>query len=439
MWKIGKWSLTLRSPIFLVVVSLCIYLLMWFLAAIGTILCHCWPLKNWATSLGVAGYYLFSFSLLLSSRWKRLEDWFGGLDQIYHIHRKLGIWGFCLICLHPLAEALKWLPDHIEKFVVFILPIHGRLSVNLGSYAFWLMMLILGITFLKLLPYNKWKILHKFMSLVFLLASLHIILSDKRVGSEFSQSMLYLPMGIGFLGIFYKQIYNPLFAKQASFVVTNVKNINDNVVEVVLSPKEELLRFIPGQYGFFTFYGPSLSLESHPFTLIESAEGLTISLLVKARGDYTINLCRHIKKGHIGAFEGPYGRFNYNQTGSLQIWIAGGIGVVPFLAWIRAMQRTFRQGVKIDFYYCIHREADAVFYSEFKEFSLAYPDFRIFLCCSEKGNRLDIHKIIDFSGHISNQQIYMCGPLKLTSDFKAQFQANGVSNDNIFVEDFEFF
>lgn len=443
MWKIDKRFFTLSSPILLVIISLCVFLGIWILATIGTTLCHCWPLKNWATALGVAGYYLFSFSLLLSSRWKRLEDWLGGLDQIYHLHRKLGILGFCLICLHPFAEALKWLPDHIEKFVFFILPIHGRLSVNLGSYAFWLMLLILGVTFLKLLSYNKWKILHKFMSLVFLLASLHIILSDKRVGSEFAQSILYLPMGVGFLGIFYKQIYTPFFAKHSSFEVTDVKNINDNVIEVVLSSKEEPLRYIPGQYGFFTFHGPSLSTESHPFTLIDSAEGPTISLLVKARGDYTINLCRNIKKGDIGIFEGPYGRLNYNQAGISQIWIAGGIGVVPFLAWIRALKKSFpqgfKQGTKIDFYYCVHREVDAVFYSEFKEFSVVYPGFRVFLCCSEIGSRLDIHKLIDLSGNISSKQVYMCGPLKLTSDFKEQFQAYGVSKDNIFVEDFEFF
>jgi predicted ferric reductase len=103
------------------------------------------------------------------------------------------------------------------------------------------------------------------------------------------------------------------------------------------------------------------------------------------------------------------------------------------------MKRSFPQRIKIDFYYCIHREADAVFYREFQEFSKVYRDFRIFLCCSEKGNRLDIHKIINLSGDISNKQVFMCGPLKLTSDFKAQLQNYGVSKNNIFVEDFEFF
>jgi predicted ferric reductase len=439
MKKTDKRFSAFYSPIFLIFGSLCIYLIIWFLAAIGTPVCQCWPLKIWATSLGVAGYYLFAFSLLLSTRWKKLENWFGGLDQIYHLHRKLGTWGFCLILLHPWVEALKWLPNRIDKFIFFILPIHGRLSVNLGSYAFWLMLLILGVTFLKLLPYDKWKILHKFMSLVFLLASLHIILSDKRVGSEFAQSLLYIPMGIGFLAIFYKQIYTPFLAKHASFAVTDAKYINDNIVEVILSPKEAFSNFIPGQYGFFTFYGPSLTTESHPFTIIQSVEGATISLLVKARGDYSINLYHHIKKGVSGIFEGPYGRLDYTQAGTSQIWIAGGIGVVPFLAWIRALKKTLPQGMKIDFYYCIHRKADAVFYKEFVELSKTYPDFRVFLCCSEDGSRLDIHKIIESSDNISSKQVFMCGPLKLTSYFKRQFQALGISNDNIFMEDFEFF
>lgn len=439
MLNTGKRSFALQSPVIYAVVSLCVFMIIWSSATIGSVLCPCWPLKKWATSLGVAGYYLFSFSLLLSTRWKKLEDWFGGLDQIYHLHRKLGTWGFCLILLHPWVEALKWLPDRIDKFMYFILPIHGRLSVNLGSYAFWLMLIILGVTFLKLLPYDKWKILHKFMSLVFLLASLHILLSEKRVGSEFAQSILYIPMAVGILAIFYKQIYVPYFASHPSFVVTDVKYINYNIVEIHLAATKEPLKFVPGQYGFFTFYGSLLSKESHPFTLIESVESSTLSILVKIRGDYTMNLCKHIKKGDMGLFEGPYGRLNYNKAGNSQIWIAGGIGVVPFLAWIRALKKTVPPDLNIDFYYCTHKEADTVFYDEFKELSLTFPKFRVFLCCSEKGNRLDVHKILSCSGNICGKDVLMCGPLKLTCDLKSQLQTHGVNANNIFVEDFEFF
>lgn len=440
MKSISKKLLTFQSPTLWVIVSLCTFLLIWVLAALQTEECRCWPLKKWATSFGVAGYYLFALSLLLSSRWRKLEDWFGGLDQIYHIHRKLGIWGFCLILIHPWAEAFKWLPERIDKFFLFILPLHGRLSVNLGSYAFWLMLLILGITLLKLLPYDKWKTLHKFMSLVFILASLHIVLSDKRVGSTFAQSLLYIPMGIGFIGILYKQVYIPFFAKLLLLDVIKVQQISDNVVEASLTPKGMPLRFIPGQYGFFSFEGSSLSTESHPFTLIESPDGSSISILVKCRGDFTTELYRNLKEGDRAYFEGPYGRFDYNKTGDSQIWIAGGIGVVPFLAWIRTLSRKSRQDRKIDFYYCVHRRSDAVFYEEFQEFAKKHDGFRIFLHCSEDGNRLDIQKIVDAgSGSFTDTQVFMCGPLKLVRYCEKQFQIHGISKENIFFENFEFF
>lgn len=114
----GKWHSIAQSPILWVIVSFCIYHVIWFLAIFDTEVCFCWPQKKWATSLGVAGFYLFSLSLLLSSRWKKLEDWFGGLDQIYQLHRKLGIFGGCLILIHPWAEALKWYPQRLEKFFI---------------------------------------------------------------------------------------------------------------------------------------------------------------------------------------------------------------------------------------------------------------------------------------------------------------------------------
>lgn len=426
------------SPLFCVILSLCVFVTVWFLLTLETPLCFCWPLKRWGTALGVAGYYLFSFSLLLSSRWNKLEHWFGGLDRIYQLHRKLGIWGFCFILAHPWVEALKWLPHHVEKFILFTLPIHGRLSVNFGSFAYWFMLFILGITLLKLLPYDKWKILHKFMTLVFILASLHIVFSDKRVGSIYAQSLLYLPMGVGFIAIFYKQIYLAFLAKPLSLIVSKVTYINDNVVELALTPKKEPIKYIPGQYGFFSFQQSLLSSESHPFTMIESADRTKTSILIKARGDFTKDLYANIRKGDVANFEGPYGQFDQSQGGNSQIWIGAGIGIAPFLAWIRSSGAKTFHDKKIDFYYCVHRKADAVFSDDFREFSKSNSSFRFFLHCSEEGNRLDIAKIVETSGNLIGKQIFMCGPLSLTGSFNKEFQAHGVGKNDIFFENFEF-
>ena len=54
---------------------------------------------------------------------------------------------------------------------------------------------------------------------------------------------------------------------------------------------------------------------------------------MKALGDYTQSL-KNLKPGTIAEIEGAFGKFSYTHYGdSPQIWIAGGIGVTPFLVW----------------------------------------------------------------------------------------------------------
>lgn len=424
------------SPFFLLILALFIFLAIWCIASFED-----WgsPSFGIGSAVGVAGYFLFSISLLLASRWQKLEDWIGGLDQVYHLHRHIGIVSFFLVSIHPWLYVMRWIPQHFDRFLLFTLPIHGRLSVNLGSIAYWMMIIILTVTLLKLLPYDKWKLLHKFMSAVFVLASLHILLSDKRFGSELAQSLLYIPMAIGLWGILYKQILFSIFVKRYLLEVVNVKYINDNVIELTLKSTNGPIKYKPGQYGFISFDGPLLTKESHPFTLIETLDSNTNIVLIKARGDFTKNLFEHIKSGYLASFEGPYGRFDYSLAGDSQIWIAGGIGIVPFIAWVRTIKKSTQIKLKIDFYYCVHRRIDAVFYDEFQQFSEINPNFRCFFYCSEESNRIDLTKIIYSSGGVVGKKILICGPMKLTRDIKKQLQKIGVKREDVYYEDFEFF
>ncbi len=61
--------------------------------------------------------------------------------------------------------------------------------------------------------------------------------------------------------------------------------------------------------------------------------------------------------GSAMQIEGPYGCFDLPQSldGREQIWIAGGIGVTPFLAWLEALQARPEQAPDVDFYYSVRR------------------------------------------------------------------------------------
>jgi predicted ferric reductase len=359
------------------------------------------------------------------------------LDRVYAYHATIGIWSFCLILLHPFLEAIRWFPEHPDQLAIYLFPLHGRLSMNIGSIAFWLMIVIIGTTLLKVFPYHIWKRIHKLMPAVFILGSFHVLLSDARFVSGPSKLMLLFPMSVGILSVLYR-LWSYLFFKKIEAQVLETKRINENVLQITIAPKEKPINFVPGQYGFFYFLGPGLTKEAHPYTLIESLQGSKIDLLVKVRGDYTKTLFDRLEPGYVAKFEGPYGRFDYRKAGKSQIWIAGGIGIVPFIAWIRALPSSLHPQ-KIDLYYCVHNSSDAVFYDEFHQFSQKYPYFNFHFHCSEEDHRLTISSIQSNHPNLPDTAILLCGPKKLTADLTKKFQKLGVKRENILFEDFEFF
>ena len=85
--------------------------------------------------------------------------------------------------------------------------------------------------------------------------------------------------------------------------------------------------------------------ELHPFTISSAPQEDVLRLTVKASGDFTRHLFSNLKAGMDAVIEGAYGMFDYKTGGQKQIWVAGGIGVTPFLSFIRDMNGDLAQDV----------------------------------------------------------------------------------------------
>jgi len=71
---------------------------------------------------------------------------------------------------------------------------------------------------------------------------------------------------------------------------------------------------------------------------------------IKALGDETSQLLDVVRPGMPAVIGGPFGRFSHEKGTSRQLWIAGGIGVTPFLSWLRALDNHPLRG-RVDFFY----------------------------------------------------------------------------------------
>ncbi len=385
---------------------------------------------------GAASFFVFSFSFLFITKWKKLEDWFWGLDKVFRFHQFLGKVGYSCLIIHILTFSLKWARWSLSSYFLYPLPVHHRLSVNLGSYAFIFMTLILAITIFKLLPYHLWKILHKWMSIVFLLSFLHFFLSDKAIGNDLSNSLLYLAALIGLGCAAYKQVFYALLVKPVQYRVAKVDAINETLLKVTLTAKNKNILCIPGQYAFIYFREPNFSKEQHPFTLARDEKSNNLLIHVKSRGDYTKALHHSLESGWTALIEGPYGRLDYRSY-QKQIWIAGGIGIALFLSWMHSLKPA--HGKTIDLFFCCHNRSDLAILKEFEKLKSNASGIRIFTFCSEDNKRFSCNEITRQCPDYKERKIFMCGPQRLTHDMRKQLIALSVTKDSIEYEDFNFF
>ena len=389
---------------------------------------------------GLTGIAALSVSFVLSARLRGLEPYFGGLDGMYRVHHRMGLAAFGLLLVHPGALALRFVPAEWGRAIAFLGPGHARWAVDLGVYALWLMVLLVVLTLTTWVPYDKWKLSHKALGLVLAGGALHMWFVEGTRGLPVSVAenaglwgYMTALVGVGLAGGVYKTIVLPLWPNPR-YTVSGVERLNDDVLEVTMAPTDAPIDFVPGQFVFVTFHDDTLTQEAHPYTLCGPADTETLTITVKALGDYTTRLYDRLEPGVEASLEGPYGRFDYRDGGHLQIWIAGGVGVAPFLSWARNLAHDGAGTPDVDFYYCVHDRSDAVYREEFAALSQELPTVNVALVCSVEDGHLQARDL----GDLTDADIFMCGPKRLTQDLRRQLRGRGVSDARIHFEDFEF-
>ena len=129
--------------------------------------------------------------------------------------------------------------------------------------------------------------------------------------------------------------------------------------------------------------------------------------------------------------------FDYKTGGSKQIWVAGGIGLTPFLSFIRDMDGNLNHD--IDFYYTVRHRDEALFYNELVAMAQQNPRLKLHIRFSASGGSLTVDEIVrDAGGNVDGYHLYICGPYPMIQAFKKKFLTLGVPANHIHFEEFNF-
>lgn len=413
-------------------------------------------LKAFGQIVGIIGLMLYAINLLLSIRKRWLEDLFGGLNRVYIAHHITGGLALVFLLFHPVFLALRYIEFSalvtIRDAARFLLPqpirfdqtyyeFQNAVAINNGIIAFIGMVGLLFVTFFVKLPYRFWLFTHKFLGIAFVFAGLHTIMIVSDVYNDaFLKIYFILWILIGTAAYMYRTVLGNILVRRIPYRVVSAGMMPGNVVHVFLEPVAKPLDFVPGQFVFIRFNwadGDGISNEAHPFSVASAPHEPNgqLRLYMKALGDFTSQLKR-LKPGTIAEIEGAFGRFLPARfDDSPQIWVAGGIGITPFLSIARSFDS---KKPKVDMFYTAQTKAELVDQEALADFlPKHYPQFRYHTFVNEEQKGfLSAQYIAEKAGGLDGKEIFICGPPPMMRSLRQQLNEMKIPNSKIHTEEF---
>jgi predicted ferric reductase len=381
---------------------------------------------------GLIGMALFALSFTLTTRLKIIERLFKGLDSVYKVHHHIGSISLVLLLFHPVLLVIKFIPDNFHQAAVYLWP-SGSWAVNFGIVALLSMILLIVLTLYINLKYEKWKFSHRIFGVVFIAACLHIFLVTTDISRSLAlRSWMFILCFIGLASHAYGSYIRKII-KQYEYQISEIETINKYHI-IHLKPLNRVFSFKPGQFIFINFDARGFD-EQHPFT-IASSQGKTIRIIIKELGDYTRKISE-LKTGTKALIEGPYGVATLDNIKTRKtIWIAGGIGITPFLSYLNYLKSIKDQDKEIYLFYCTKNKDELIFLKELEEAGKFVKNLNIRTHCSIEKGFINIDVIKSVVKNFNDTTISICGPKPMIEGLKRQFMNSGVKADKILMEEF---
>ncbi|WP_205967833.1 ferredoxin reductase family protein [Paraglaciecola sp. 20A4] len=394
------------------------------------------PMETWTTAatvsliMGASALVCMAASCTLSSRWRYVEQLFGGLDQLYQTHKWLGIWALAFAVYHFVFKANL---DSWDAAPILELPKYWTRLVRQLSIVALGFIVLLALN--RNIPYSLWRWWHKLSGPLFLIVILHW-LSFKSPITLDSPAGVWLALfcSTGVIAALYKLVLYPFIAPGGEYKVVSVSHGN-KAVHLELEPISRGFSFEAGQFGFLAMKETGLR-EPHPFT-IASAHSDTgnIHFVIRALGDYTHRLSEQVKVGMLADVYAPHGRFKRLSDAQTEIWIGAGIGISPFISWLD--DKSIGRFESATLVYCF--DPARAFPSLERMEDMAADSGVRFVPNPSDGDAL-AETIRRVATEVSPQQVQIsfCGPKGLLKRVKELMKANNIPAKNIRYEFFEF-
>ena len=400
--------------------------------------------------LGITAYALFLFQLLLAARIKQIDRIFG-LDKLYRFHMVIAPLAIAFAIIHKIikesyySESFKTQIGEIALIIFIAISVFSILLMI--KKLFFKMNLVDAVRkFLndkiKIKHQNK-VLIHNLVLVALVLLFIHILLAFSVKSNLMMQIVMILYFAIAFAAYFNRKVLQQ-FRKSNSYIVSETIEENKDIITLKLQPETgEIFNYLPGQFLYINLLHPGIPTDEHPFTISSNPlQKEFISVTVKKLGDFTnkLNLAEVGTKAFIS---GAYGTFSYckKSSGKKLCFIAGGIGITPYLSMLRHMSMS-NQDIEVILLWGIRNQEDMICGEEFNQLMSKLPGFQMIPVFSDDKNStgekgyIDKELIKKYTKGPEAYEFYICGPPIMLEMQLKNLKALGVKKNKIFFERF---
>lgn len=379
---------------------------------------------------GLLSISLMSLVMILATRPAWLEAPLGGMDRVYRLHKWAGILAIGFAATHWLLEmSSDLLKASIGKagrppkadFAGITGSFLRHLAEDFGEWAIYAILIMLVLTLWKRFPYKFWHWLHKGMPVLYLILVFHaavltpanywsspigVLLAILLIGGT-SASIMSLTGHIG-------------KRRKVEASIVAVEQPSPDVTQVICQLGKGWIGHRPGQFAFVTF---NRIEGAHPFTIASADRGDgKVVFQIKALGDYTKGLAHRLRVGQDLTIEGPYGRFDFRRGSPhvRQVWVAGGIGITPFIAWLEFLQDNLPQNMPETVLHYSTRDASTdPFVQQLEHLCAKLPRVQLRIHDTKQGDYLTAETLARQYPAGKRAEMWFCGPQGLLDTLRA--------------------
>lgn len=385
-----------------------------------------------ALFVGSVSITMMAWSNVLATRWRSLEPWFGGLDRMYRAHRWFAALAVVTMWLHvQTVDDVKGIPGASRSV--------AETAEDLAGTAETMLYVLVAVSVVRWVPYRWWRLTHKALVVPYALACWHFYTATKPYGNGspwgrwFSAVML-----LGLVAWVYRVVWRDGIRRGVAYQVSGL-DVDGSTATLELEPAgRRRITHRPGQFVFVKAQVRGMS-EPHAFTVASAPDEAVLRFHIRDLGDWSRRLADRLGVGDRVLVEGPYGRLELLPrrrcpSGGPVVWIAGGVGITPFVAVAETLDPTVDPVPHL--FYAVRSRVDA---PALDRIEAAAAEGRIHLHLHESSThgRLggsDLAAVFGPDG-LRGAHVVMCGPTDMVRDLTSAVRSLGARH--VHVEGFD--